>query len=159
MKRSTLSLLLLLTITLNCQKEEEYWKTSNDFKFFVLREILWKQGHCPAPNLVLEKGVSYNVTLKAGERFWFDFKERQEAVLRTNLKFTLKVVKTAGATVVKRSVSCDFSPTAGESESDTPNGTEEVNFTIETYGGSKEGFFLEIQSGNHEIQLMHSNTQ
>jgi hypothetical protein len=161
MKSLVAAFLILLTLTLShCQKEEEYWKTSNDFKFFVLREILWKQGHCPAPNLVLEKGVSYNVILKAGERFWFDFKERQEADQFKFKNYTLTVSKQSSDKIGSRSGSC-----ASTFDSNLPlyTGVEisavEIQLKYTENGNRQRGFFLESISENSSFSINHSNTE
>jgi hypothetical protein len=109
----------------NCQKEEEYWKTSPEFKLFVLREILWQQPNCPSPNLILEKGVAYSVTLKAGERFWFDLKERKENSAFSDKKYTIKVIKESQDEIGSRSFLClrpakfDGEPSKGNGVSST----------------------------------------
>lgn len=155
-------ILIFLICTFNsCQKEEEYWKTSPELKLFVLREIFWKQGSCPSPNIILEKGVTYNVTLKAGERFWFDFKDRRDSNDVKFKRYTLIVTKESGNDFgVKFSTDC--SPNLIEQMSFS-NGelisATEVAFKHTTFGNNPQGYHVEGISSFSNIIVSHTVTE
>ncbi|WP_040506525.1 hypothetical protein [Leptospira wolbachii] len=161
MKRKFLLVIVfILLILTSCQKEEDYWKTSPEFKLFVLREILWQQGNCLSPNSILEKGVSYSITLKAGERFWFDFKERRSADSFKFRNYTLNVFKLSNDKIGSRSVSCrssvksDTSLYMGEELSST-----QLQFKYTENGNQQRGYFLEGISENSTYSIIHSITE
>jgi hypothetical protein len=74
MKMFHLILLSFSLILVSC-KDDKAIRRHRDLSFLLgLFEMgFFKPNYCSPPQLLLEEGKTYNITLEAGKRFWFDY--------------------------------------------------------------------------------------
>jgi hypothetical protein len=74
MKKAYLILIFFLVF---CLDDKDSNKPSDGLMLLLFQIYTWNIDYCPQPELIIEKGVSYPITLKEGELFWIDFHERR----------------------------------------------------------------------------------
>jgi len=75
MKLYILTLVILLSF-ISCSDEKSSNEIARDNLSIVLLAIgrdLFKANYCEPPQLILEEGKTYNITLEAGKRFWYAY--------------------------------------------------------------------------------------
>lgn len=108
MKLYILTLVTLFSF-ISCNDEKSSNEIARDNLSIVLLAIgrdLFKANYCEPPQLILEEGKSYNITLEAGKRFWFKFSVELENNRFINKKIRLTVNHSPSSIFRFNSIGC-----------------------------------------------------
>jgi len=91
MKRIILVLLLILNFS-SCNNEERESRKRGQEQFIgslIIGGLIFQPNFCEPPQLLLEEGQTYNITLEAGKRFWFDYAVRSQGETISRYRLTV----------------------------------------------------------------------
>ena len=111
MKLYILTLVILLSF-ISCSDEKSSNEIARDNLSIVLLAIgrdLFKANYCEPPQLILEEGKTYNITLEEGKRFWFNFAVNSDDNKFVNKKIRLTINNSPGTTFDLDSINCSYS--------------------------------------------------
>jgi hypothetical protein len=158
MKMFHLILLSFSLILVSC-KDDKAIRRHRDLSFLLgLFEMgFFKPNYCSPPQLLLEEGKTYNITLEAGRRFWFDYGFRSQG---DNRNHRLTINKNNSDEIGYQIKDCGISNDLGERKivSSNPN---QIIYESESFGytsnsnsnATSTGFFLESKIRNATISI------
>ncbi|MCE9500007.1 MAG: hypothetical protein K8R21_05860 [Leptospira sp.] len=135
-------------------------QNANDiFIYFLLYPP--QADNCPAPDLILEKGKTYSVTLKgSGQRFWIDYSTRIAATSESYNTYNLFLTKDSQAEVKLNTTGfCRYPVTDTIEVKPTQSSAIQLQFQRELKGGMDNmriGFFFTLSSGSGSITLNYN---
>ncbi|MCG9876641.1 MAG: hypothetical protein MH321_17835 [Leptospiraceae bacterium] len=106
MKRITIIILFSLALFECHNADRDEIKRGQEQFFYFAALALYRPNYCEPPQLILEEGQTYNITLEAGKRFWFKFSANTDTVGLINKKIRLTVNYTLGTTFKLNGISC-----------------------------------------------------
>lgn len=110
MKTIYITLILSFLFLNNCKDEpDSNERGQNLLNFYLLSQPPFlRPNYCGQPQLMLEEGVTYNITLEPGKRYWFDYAVRSTGGNNTNKKIRLTINITTGTNFDLDSNNCSY---------------------------------------------------
>jgi len=106
MKRIIIIILFSLTL-LECHNaDRDEIKRGQEQFFYFAALALYRPNFCEPPQLILEEGQTYNITLEPGKRFWFTFSVELENNRFINKKIRLTVNHSPSSIFRFNSIGC-----------------------------------------------------
>ncbi|TGK83137.1 hypothetical protein EHQ24_07440 [Leptospira noumeaensis] len=120
-----LTLISSLFLFSNCidEERESRKRGQNLFIGSLAMAGFFRPNYCSAPEILLEEGKVYNITLEPRKKFWFDYAIRSKG---GNKKYRLTVNKDANTIVQYQLKACDLSNDQGERLIISSNSTQIV---------------------------------
>lgn len=108
MKTIYITLILSFLFLNNCKDEpDSNERGQNLLNFYLLSQPPFlRPNYCGQPQLMLEEGVTYNITLEPGKRYWFDYAVRSQVDSNVRNKFRVFIDKESNANLDYHSKSC-----------------------------------------------------
>lgn len=95
MKTIYITLILSFLFLNNCKDEpDSNERGQNILNFYLLSQPPFlRPNYCGQPQLMLEEGVTYNIKLEPGKRYWFDYVVGSESVTANKkIRLTVNVI-------------------------------------------------------------------
>lgn len=110
MKTIYITLILSFLFLNNCKDEpDSNERGQNLLNFYLLSQPPFlRPNYCGQPQLMLEEGVTYNIKLEPGKRYWFDYAVRSTGGNNTNKKIRLTINITTGTNFDLDSNNCSY---------------------------------------------------
>lgn len=137
-----LAMLASLLITANCKDEEpESRKRGQDqFLFSIAMAGFFKPNFCSAPELLLEEGKVYNITLEPGKQFWYAYSV-SSMFQENSKKLRLTITRSSNDNIKSINVPCDNSVENGDIRNPVTNAPTLLEFEIgDIYRFESTGF-------------------
>ncbi|MBM9546915.1 hypothetical protein JWG40_07795 [Leptospira sp. 201903074] len=159
---SSLVLLISLFLFTNCSDEEaeirERGQRSTIVSLFMAG--FFKPNYCSAPEILLEEGKVYNITLEPGKRFWFTFVENQ-AFKQDYKKIRLTINRTTTQNIYLSRIGCEFTISNRDRGNPTSSTPTETIYEFDSYGsfdstGFEVGHFLEIENESANVSITYT---
>lgn len=152
-------LFIILFLFSSCSDEErESRKRGQDMFIGSLAMAgVFKLNYCSAPEILLEEGKVYNITLEPGKRFWFSFAENQ-TFKQGSKKIRLTINRTTIENIYLSRTSCSISVSSGSRGNPTSSTSTEIIYEFDSYGsfdptGFQVGHFLEIENTSASVSI------
>lgn len=160
MKTIYLTLILSFLFLNNCKDEpDSNERGQNLLNFYLLSQPPFlRPNYCGQPQLMLEEGVTYNITLEPGKRYWFDYAVRSQAI--SSKRYRLTIDKNSNTELVYVVQNCTQSFTPDPSIPKIKNASqivyedESLSYTNNAGFHSDLRFFLEVKEGDYNISLI-----
>jgi hypothetical protein len=144
----------------NCSEEKSANEIAKDNLIFYLLSYpeFIRPSNCSRPEILLEEGEIYNITLEEGKRFWFDYAVRSQGI--SSKRYRLTINKNEGIDVQYQLKDCHVSNEQGVRKiiesSPTQIVYENESFS---YDGNKDSpntnyrFFLNSTNVNTNVSI------
>ncbi len=160
--KTVLSILLIssLLVLSNCKDEErESRKRGQDqFLFSIAMAGTFKPNFCSAPELLLEEGKVYNITLEAGKRFWFDYAIRSTGNIQKRFRLTITKDSSTELDYFVKNCAQNSSPGASPPKVNSPTELvyedESLSYSNNASINANLRFFLDGKAGNSNISFV-----
>jgi len=159
MKRITIIILFSLVLFECHNADRDEIKRGQEQFFYFAALALYRPNFCEPPQLILEEGQTYNITLEEGKRFWFDYAVRSQGDISKN-NYRLTINKNANATIDYQIKDCVISTDQGTREIISSSSTQVIyeseSFRYDSPSSSRANyrFFLEPKTGSGSVSLI-----
>jgi hypothetical protein len=152
-------ILILISLFVNSCKDDKAIRRHRDLSFLLgLFEMgFFKPNYCSPPQLLLEEGKTYNITLEAGKRFWFDYAIRSQGFSKKMYRLTIN--KELNSTIDYQLKNCRSQPDLGTRKivSSSPTQiiyeSESFSYSSDSDSNAHYRFFIESNLADTNLSI------